>query len=77
MAKVNFFQEAEGEYSATRLVFIIGSFYSMGMAAWIFASTKDAITAVGFLTASFTVFGIQKHAGKMEETKQSQQQSGV
>lgn len=67
---INFWQENENENSSTRLVFLVGSAYSMGMGAWVFASTHDFSATIATVTALAAVFGLQKYLAKQEETKQ-------
>ena len=48
-----FWEEAEGQQSATRLIFILMSIYAMGMGAWVWAVTKDWTALAAVVPALF------------------------
>lgn len=70
MAKIQFWQENEGENSSGRLVFLTGNAYALGMGAWVFATTHDYVALITTVPALAAVFGLQKFLQKQEETKQ-------
>lgn len=56
MDKTGFFEEAPGQKSATRLIFICGSFYGMAMGVVVLALTGSAPEAIAVVTAMVGLF---------------------
>jgi hypothetical protein len=53
---IGFFEEKPGQKSSQRLVFIIGTFYSMIMGAWVFYATHDYTGLIATVTSLAAVF---------------------
>lgn len=69
MAKVKFWEEAEGEQSATRLMFIVLLVYAMIMGAWVFAETKDYVGSLAMFSGIGTLAVGLKLYQKGQEAK--------
>ena len=66
---MSFFEESPGSLSSNRLIFIVGSFYSMLMGAWIFYETKDFASSLAFVTSVSGVYAGSKLIQKNTESK--------
>lgn len=66
---IGFFEEAPGQKSSNRLIFICGSFYSMLMGAWVFQTTHDYTALIATVTALAGVFIGGKLIQKTMENK--------
>lgn len=53
---LGFFKEGGGELSSTRLIFILGSIYAMGMGAWVFGITHDYMALIVTVPTLSSVF---------------------
>lgn len=54
--KTGFFEEGPGQKSATRLIFICGSFYGMAMGVAVLILTGSAAEAIAVVTAMVGLF---------------------
>jgi hypothetical protein len=73
--KIGFFDEAENQRSATRLIFIIGSLWAMGLTTYV-VHTHPAMTAIdiGLLFGGLmTPLALSKVGQKFAEAKQDPQ----
>lgn len=62
-----FFCEDDGRPSSQRLIFVIGSLYTMFMGWWVYSVTKDFAATIAVVTALSGVFGAQKLIQKSME----------
>jgi hypothetical protein len=67
--KIGFFEEAPGQRSSNRLIFIVGSFYAMAMGAWVFATTADYLALIATVTGIASIFIGGKLIQKSQENK--------
>jgi hypothetical protein len=55
-----FFQDGDGSYSAQRLQFIFGMFFTFGMAVWEYHTHHDYAGVIALTAALSGIYGIQK-----------------
>lgn len=67
MDKTGFFQESPGQNSATRLIFVIGSIWAMGMSVYFaFNGTEPATILAFFAGAEGSMAGLKLGQKVME-----------
>lgn len=67
---VNFWEESEGEQSSTRLVFLVGSVWLMGITTYMATKPNaSAMELAAFFTGIFVVLAGSKLVQKAQEAK--------
>ena len=67
MKKIKFWEEDVNVQSATRLVFIIGAFYAMGMGYLVWIATLDYVATLALFSGIFSLVGALKLVQKPME----------
>lgn len=68
-ATTGFFQEKEGQNSATRLIFVLGSLWTMIMGSFFAIQGTEAPIVLMFMSGSQATFGGIKLGQKIMENK--------
>ena len=67
MKKIKFWEEDVNVQSATRLVFIVGAFYAMGMGYLVWEAKQDYVATLAMFSGIFTLVGALKLVQKPME----------